>query len=333
MAFQDYYSELIGAVPALPPTLAQTFVNRAWKELRDLRLWSFLIGFNDIPTPVAISAGTASVVFNTNTVNVDSTAGPALNAVALSNPPLSGTIGVGRQFRLAPGPLYTITGWVYNSGPGTGVITLDRNFEGPTANNQAYQVYKAYYNPPVADFLRYIAVTNMSTAYTITNRSLLYSQSRLAEVDPQRTQQGDAYYLSQFTIPPTGNVVHEFYPHPTNGALYTTVYRRRGADLSATVDLPYSFPSDLLLNRAYNHSYRWALSNCGNIPQLANTNWMYLLEVNKKEYGERLIQCIKTDDEIITQLPFTQRLRPGIPVGGTYLQAHDVSSLVGGLGQ
>src|SRR5437870_1288566 len=116
--FRDMWSDLVASIPRLPPPHAQTLINRAFRDIRDFRLWSWLVPTGYIVTPTSITAGTITVTQNLNTITADVTAAAALNAVALANPPLaSSQVGIGRQIRLSsqtsgtPGPLYNISAW------------------------------------------------------------------------------------------------------------------------------------------------------------------------------------------------------------------------------
>src|SRR5271169_6135804 len=145
MPFQNYCSELVGTIPRLPYPLAQTLVNRAWKNIRDMRLWSWLVSLDDIEAPTIITNGTVTVTQNSNQVLMDATAKSALLAVALSNPPLaSPTLGQGRQIRIgvtgSGGPIYNIIA-VDST---TGYLTLDRNYADSSGSGQPYFVYKCY---------------------------------------------------------------------------------------------------------------------------------------------------------------------------------------------
>lgn len=331
MAFRDYYSELIGTIPHLPPPLARTLINRAWKDIRDLRLWSWLIGYGDIVAPAQITAGTVTTTLGSTVVQLDAAAAAALQPVALANPPVSSSLlGQGRQIRMgvqsSSGPLYTIVAADFTAN----TLTLDRAYAAVGGAGQTYQCYKAYYAPPDTDFLRYLTITNMTSGYSITGRKLYYDQTKLNLIDPQRGAKGDAYLLAAFSVDSTGRPVTEWYPHPTNLAVYNCIYRRRGVDLSETVDLPATFPSTALIHRAMMHAAQWATANVATFPELGQTNWMMFIQARQSMFKETIIQAIKQDDEIFPRLPTVQGSGFDFPLGGEFLQSHDITSLVGG---
>lgn len=336
------WNELIVSTPRLPPTFAQTLINRAFYDIRDRRLWSWLVPTGYITTPSAISTGgTVDVTLGFNTVLVNgATLIAALTAAALANPPLASTqVGIGRQFRLAsqtsgtPGPLYNITGW-----DGVNALTLDRVYAEETAASQGFTIYKAYYQAPPSDgtaspdFLRYFTVTNPAVGYTIRRRKLYYTQVQLNGIDPQRGATGDPYIISSYLDDPsTGNVVHEWYPHPVYNRVFTCIYQKRGADLSDSNGPPLTLPPDLIMYKAYELACSWALQNVGVYPELGQVNWVMAKTEHLKNFNSRLIQAIKQDEEISPQLAFQQGGTFDFPLSGQFLQGHDVSSLVGGL--
>lgn len=84
MALADYSAELLGWLPSLDVGLANLLVNRAWRDIREARLWSWLRGTGVLVAPQNITTGKASVVQFSLTVTLDTAANAALNN--LSNP-------------------------------------------------------------------------------------------------------------------------------------------------------------------------------------------------------------------------------------------------------
>lgn len=331
MAFIDLYKELETAIPAMPSMLAQKLVQRSWNDIRKMRAWSFLYAYANIPVPAQINAGNVSVTFNTNTVVFNATAQAAILPFLLGNPSFAGGLGLGYQFRTPIGPIYTIIAYDYDGSvtgvPGT--ATLDNIYVQPTNAISTYQCYKCYYSLSTPVPRRVYSISNLTSSYSITNRSLLRPQSTLNTLDPQRTQQGDSYCISDFIMDQFGGAIMEFYPHPTSLSVYTCLYRHGGFPLSQTQSLPPDVDDSMVMGLAYLHANKWAQANVGNFPQLQSTNWVSLAQQQAKDFRDTLIQNIKDDDEKLTQLPFFQRLRASPLPGGAYLQGHDVSSLVG----
>lgn len=339
MAFNDYLSELVSSIPRMSAPLATLLVNRAWAEIRDIRVWSFLQQAKDLYAPPIVFAGTASVTQFSPNITFDATAIAALNASQSLPPIASQSIGVGRQFRVGSvgssqislnnaGAVYTLL--TYD--PITGAATLDRPYADVTATGSQYMVYKAYFEPPVTDFVYYRSIVNVSTGYGIIRDALSVPQESLAIFDPERQSTGDAYYLSPFvtdyqnpqaTPPATGTIAHEFYPHPTNPATYQCFYVRRGTALSPTQDLPQTFPSHVLVHRARMHCCDWALMNVANYTELQGTNWVLAKKEATDMFRETLILAIKQDDQFAPRMPMrVGRWYQQFPLGGQWLQSH-----------
>ncbi len=330
MAFREYCSELVGTIPNLPYPLAQTLVNRAWKDIRDLRL----VDSADILLPAAITAGTVTATHGSVTVTCDAIASAALLPAIFGDPPLASTaLGQGRQIRMgvsgAVGLIYNIVA-VDATDPNALILLIDRKYGEQTITGP-YQVYHCYIAPPDDDFLQYFVVTHKRAGYSIRAKKLFYTQYRLNSIDPQRGANGDAYVIAAYKSDRDGRPVHEWYPHPTNAGVYSALYRKRGKDLSLSIDVPVTFPNSVLMARAFQHAADWAVANVGRYPQLTQTNWAMFRESKGTLLKEELVQAIKQDDEISPLLPILQGAYSDFPLGGEFMQGHDVSSLLGGL--
>ena len=191
------------------------------------------------------------------------------------------------------------------------------------------------------DFLRYLSVTNTPVGYTIRGKKLYYSQQQLDGIDPQRGATGDAYIIASYEDNPyttSGDLagddawpVHEWYPGPVYQRVYKCIFQRRMMTLSDTQNLPNTLPSSVLMARASWHGAKWAQTQVSVFSELAQTNWVAAMAAYQAEFKETLLQCIKQDDEISVQRAFTQGSQFDLPLGGQFLQGHDLSSLVGGL--
>jgi hypothetical protein len=72
----------------------------------------------------------------------------------------------------------------------------------------------------------------------------------------------------------------------------------------------------------------WALANCNTFPELQQTNWVAFRQTQMAEYKEALLRCIKQDDEMMPLIPFRQGQGFMFPLGGQFLQSHDVTSIL-----
>ncbi len=346
LTFQQLYKELTGEISPLPDPMAARIINRAWKRVNDYRLWSWQVISNaQIFVPAVISTGSATVTKGSTNVVMDAVATVALNAVVFGNPPLASPIlGIGYQIRLgasqqvlsAPvGPNYTIVAW-----DGAGNLTIDAPYGQASGTVQSYQVLKCYYASPFlpvtstgvdGQFARYMSVTNLVDGYTITGKQLYFNQEELNRIDPQRGGQGDAYILAYYQHNSLGQPVYEMYPNPVNPATYQANYASKGPLLTMTVGLPqvsYAL-DDTVTFQAKVFAGQWALANMARFKELQGVNWVIYCQMMENEYKNSLRLCIKEDDEIMpSPKPFVYNGGFSFPLGGEFLQSHDISSIL-----
>jgi hypothetical protein len=349
LTFQQLYKELTGEISPLPDPQAQRIINRAWKRINDYRMWSWQVVSNaQIFVPAVISTGTASATFGSTTIVMGNGAAAALNAVAFGNPPLaSPVIGVGYQIRVgqpnsltatsgvAVGPNYTIVAW-----DGVSNITIDRPFGETTVTNTNYQVLKCYYAAPYlpvtstgpdGQFARYMSVTNLLDGYTITGKQLYFTQAELNQIDPQRGGQGDAYIMAYYMHNSNGQPVYEMYPNPVNPATYQANYTSKAPVLTMTTQMPqvsYAL-DDTVTFLAKQFAGQWAAANVARYKELQGVNWVWYCDQMEKQWAKSMILCIKEDDEIMpSPKPFIYNGAFSFPLGGEFLQSHDLSSII-----
>lgn len=312
---QDYAAELVGMVPRLDILKARQLINRAWREIRDARPWSFLLSETAILIPEMIQVGTVATTQFSNQVIASGTSKTALDAVGMDIPLAT------RQFRVSGGPLYNIT--AYNSG--TGAITLDRNYGEGTVAASAYQIYKCFYETP-ADFKRWVSIMDPINSFQL---RLNIMKEEIDRRDPQRTSQGQAYYVSSYKTKIVGSdtvPVYELWPSPTIEQSLIGLYLKRGEDLSATVSLPNQISPELLIQKALEFACQWAMINAGLHIELTGVDWKYISNMAMLKYKELLQQAKVTDDDIFLQqyvLANGQGVYP--PVDAKFMQSHDVS--------
>lgn len=344
-AFADMTAELVGTVPRLSALHAQQLLNRAWARIRDYRLWSFhFVSDAQLFVPYGVSAGSVSAAFNSTTIIVDPAAAAVLDPLVEANPPLACPIlGVGRQIRVGStnaissptGPNYSIIDW-----DGVNQLTIDRPYGEATVIGAPYQVFKCYFAPPAPPaflnpapdlrFVRYQVITNRNNGYAIFGPNLYWNQAQLNAIDPQRGGQGDAYIVANYGRNCLGQPVIELYPNPVNFTTYYATYWTRWKDLGPCDRLPcvpYELP-DLIMFGAKALASDWALANVNTYPEIGQTNWVAYRQTQMAEYRASLINCIKQDDESMPLIPFRQGQGFMFPLGGQFLQSHDVTSIL-----
>lgn len=343
VSFSDYWSELRGYCPDASPFLLQKLVNRAWFDIRDAHDWSWLEGFTTIQIPALQSTGTVTFTQFTNTMTCDANATAALTPLIIPSPagqvPLVAQqnsagqplIGTGYQIRVTNGPLYSIIGATGNPL----VLTLDRIISEASQTTVGYQAYRAYLGAPCSDFLNWTSITNPLQQYTIRKKRLLGSQDQLNAVDPGRQSTEDMYFLFSLYADANGMPIKEMWPGPINQTGYLGVYKRRGTDLSATVDIPPSIDAQLLLERARMYAAQYKATQ----PRLPNdtTDWVATWKTHELNYlgdprrpGSGLLEAArKKDTELKTPPPIIRRgPYSAFPFSSQFCASHDVNRML-----
>lgn len=300
MSFLELSSELSGRLPGCSTFLCDTFVNRAYREIRDARQWSFLQDICAIVCPVQVVAGTVSFTQFTETVTCDAIASAALLAIALPSPLDLTALQIrfgGTGNTSAVGQVYSIAS-VDQTNPAAVVLTLDRVIVQATNATSGYQVYRAYFTPTVDDFLNWVSFVDMTNGWRL---KLNCSSTAFDARDPQRQAQSMAYYVGSFLGNPgtQPKPQYELWPHPTSGQVFLGRFQRAGEDFSAAADQQSPIiPDSLIIERALGyHGYRWAAENVGRIPQLKGPNYAQLMLESHAAYRDELVKAKKNDDE------------------------------------
>ena len=317
------WSELAGLVPKLPAPLAQTHVQRAFRRICDSRPWSFNTAIGTLNSATMIAAGTVTTTEFSNEITFDATAIAALTPQLSTTPPL-----LGMQFRVFPGPLYTITS--FNST--TGVAILDAPYANPGGSLQSYQVYQAYFLPPFPNVERFRSIVDPNNAYTF--KKGIFARERLDRADPQRTNQGQPYYAvpcdALFNVSyakvPQGAARWEFWPHPTGPQTFICTCQLIQPSFSNPQDtLPDAVPDDVVVSGAMvNSAIPWAMMNAGRFPELQKVNWAVMLKTYKDSYEMGLQKAKIIDDGRVNRTRVDkQRGSWPFPVDADWLQDHN----------
>jgi hypothetical protein len=317
MAFLDLVAELSGVLPGLSPLLAETYINRAWRDVRDSSLWSFLVADTAFIAPAAVTAGTFSITQFTATVTANGTASTALLALG-STPGLTNLQIRFGQTAPATGQIYNILS-VDSTNPAAIILTLDRPVQEPTDGASTYRVYRCYITPPADDFLSWLAMTDLVQGWKLFSN---LTSAQLDLRDPRRSLTGPAMYYVSYrgnTIldPVTGTVtpnagadagtqLYELWPHPTAGQRLYARYRRAGNNFAQPTDTqPVLIPDQLIVTRAvYKYGYPYAQSNEGNFPTFKGANWAQLISDAKGEYDQLLSVARSRDSDQALQAPY-----------------------------
>lgn len=209
--FTTLWNRLLLRSPAVGAALAQDLIRDSFQQFAERREWSWLQKTSSFYPPALYNIGTVTVTEGLSTVTgVGTVFTPAM---------------VGRQFRIALYPIYTIL--QYNGGTS---LTLDRPWAGPTLAGQNYRIYQCYFTTP-SDFQYFYSVTNPVSNYRLWHNS---SQSQLDRADPQRTNSGQAFAVAFLD-----------YTKVYNGTVADALQVRGvGPSPISTTSYGYSFPAD-----------------------------------------------------------------------------------------
>lgn len=322
--------DLTGTIPKLPSLLALKHINRAYSQIRDKRLWSFLIGetgvfFPDVLPSPAASGSTVSVTYGSASV-VGTAAAAADWTTQIIGPPVP---LIQRQFRVGSGgPIYNITA-ISTTVNANDTLTLDQPYGEVTNATATFSIYRAYAAAPTARFKRWQSVYDPNNGYPLVPN---IPRTLIDRVDPTRGAMGQAYRVVNYKTDPTTNIpIFEFWPHQTTQNTFRALYEIRGSDLALGDSLPPQIPDDLVIDWSLAYfSYPWANSNVGRFPELRGTNWLALaIESKASVFGRpgqvgKLADAMRNDEETFQQRLTFLRKTYGLyyPISGKFEQEH-----------
>ena len=303
----DTYSILVGKVllrcPAAGQLLARDWINNAFRRVCERTDWSWLHKRGQFLAPTAYSTGTVSVTHNSTAVEGTGTAFVAAM--------------VGRQFRIAGSPIYTIA-----TVTDADSIVLDDEYGGDTDATATYQIFKAYYATPT-DFHSFDEVWDAANAQILSTTA---TQAELDRSDPDRSNQGDPSCLAFLDYyVPTGETVavprYELWPHPISQAVYPYRYEMRATDLEDSgATLPRYLRGDILVEGALEMAALWPGPSSDKPNPYFNRD---LAKHHRAEFTRQLLELEVQDQEVsVRNLNYSGEAP--YPGGSAWNQSHDV---------
>lgn len=319
MSFRDMVAELRG-LPKMNLALAQTMVNRGLQKILDENLWSFQLAESGWITPTVVNAGRITVDTFSDQAVGDATAAVAWAAIPIGYPITS------FQIRYPAGALYSVIDYETDT-PSTGLatLTLDRPWMEVSGVARSYLMYQAYYPAPSATFKRWLAVRDFTNAANLDWWSR--KQGDLDMLDPQRTvfqNPAAVVPLKQDNRPGSdtlGRVLFELYPGPLANLPYALYFVQDPPELQNPGDeLPAPLTEEVVLYRAKEQAYVWCMENVGRYPELAKTDWGFLIQASSELYKDRLKDIRKRDRDTVDS--FVTTIRRKYPtIGGPFYSA------------
>ena len=308
--YEQLWRGVLLRCPSASPFLARQWIDFAFRQLWDRKLWSwqrkrgqFLLMQAVVTGTVAVTRGNFTVVGTGTTWTTDL---------------------VGAQFRTGTqSPIYTI------ASVDTVAQTLDLTevWGGSTASAQGYSIYNAYVIAP-SDFQNFICVWDPLFNWQLETN---VTQEELNAWDSQRANTGTAYvvasldYNDTFNTPPLPRF--EIWPHQRAQYVYPFMYVSRPPDLSDPgATLPRMIRGDALLESALAQAARWPGPAKDQPNPYFNLN---LAMAHEARYQAMCMEMARTDDEImendVTYMSLSAMPFASIPWGDArYLQSHDL---------
>lgn len=334
MAFLDLTAELVGSVPGLSYPLARTYINRAWREIRDARLWSFLRTDGAIFCPVAVTSGRAAITRFATTITMDATATAAITAGIPAQFLTQCQIRFTNSGGVQAGQIYNIL--ATDGATPAATFTLDREVMDLTSAAAQYSCYRCYVTAPATNFLRWVSIDDTANGIVMnTKRGLDRSSRDFDQWDPQRQAFGLAYNCGFYQVDTANLMRYELWPHPTSGQIFYARYQHRGANFATlTESQPGMIPDDLIIQRALGwHALPFAAANVAMFPKLKGTNFTLGIQTSRASYVEGLKAATRNDDEqaltsIISRGTSSRTTRPpGFtgPIDAAFIQSHPIN--------
>ena len=297
--------------PAAPVFLARQWIDFAFRQLWDRKLWSWQRKQGQFLFDAVVNTGTVDVTRGNFTVVGHGTAWT--------------TDSVNHQFRVGlQNPIYTIA----SVDPVGQTLDLTEVWGGLTALGPNYQIYNAYQTPP-SDFQNFIVIIDPRYNWAL---ALNVTQEELDVWDAQRANIGTTAYVcasrdfsDPFNSPPLPR--YEFWPHLQAQVSLPFHYVSRPPDLSEPgATLPRMIRGDVLLEGALAQCARWPGASSDQPNPYFN---LALAMQHEQRFQGMVLEMTRTDDEVMeNDVSYTSLSAMSIPSvawgDSRWLQSHDL---------
>lgn len=319
-------SELQGWFPEISALARLPFIQRAYRDIRDSRKWSFLRKTGVLYCSGQIIAGTCQVTQFSTTVVGDATAAAAWVAAAL---PASPQIPLTqRQFRTTGNTIYDIAAF-----DGANTLTLARPYIEGTQATSTYMVYQPYFTAPAQDFVKWLSIVDPVNDYRFRRKNLYRTQEDVDRRDPNRTSFSIPIMAASldYVADPSGGAGlptrprYEFWPHPIQQLGYNVEYQIRGDLVLSTDTLPTSIPDELIIAGAKRYGAE-LMATQPSIDPKKSAVYLNLINVARAEYKDRLLTAQREDDNVFENMVYESESEPALsgPLDANFFQDHDV---------
>lgn len=306
LTFGDVYAAVLLRAPGVDPLLAREWVQDAYREACDHKVWSHQ------RSETAIVAGDQK----TGTVTV--TKGSA--TITAGTLVLAAT-DVGRQIRITSVPIYTIIA-VAND---LATATLDRVYS-EASGTTTFTILDAYWTAP-ENFWRFLAVVDPVNKWRL---RWWVTEDDLSRIDPGRMSTGSPWALVSQAYSPVaadlGKARFEVYPYPTTAKSFSVLYYTKPTVFAETDTLigPFAGAKAVLVDGA--------LARCALWPGTSVAPNRYfnlgLADRLEKRFAAAVQQLeVKDEDLYPTFMPApAYGFAPG-PFNADFLQSHELRTI------
>lgn len=307
--FDGLYKGLLLRCPAASLFLARQWIDYAYRQIWDIRRWSWMVGRGQF---------LFAQVVNTGLVNV--TRG-ALDVQGIGTAFTSDLVN--RQFRIGlTSPIYTIAA----EDDTAQTITLDQPWGGPTTSSINYQIYNAYVTPST-DFQSFISVWDPQFNWEL---ALYVTQEELNAWDAQRSNNGNAYCIASYKYDEGVNnpplPMFEAWPHIQQEYCLPYLFIKRPQDLSEPgAALPRYIRGDVLLEMALAQAARWPGTNT-----MQNSYFNLALARDHDARAQKMIFDLERQDDELFESDLLVQSVSSMPIAtfplgdSRWLQSHGI---------
>ncbi len=316
-------AELKSWLSQIDPLATLPLAQRAYKDIRDSRDWSFNKANGAWVAMNQVATGTVTATQFSTTVTCDSVALPYWEALAFPTPPQYPMQFL--QFRIIGNPIYDIAN--YN---GTNQITLNRPMAEQGGAGLSYMIYQPYMPAPSIDFKRWMSIVDPISGYRFRYENMYRTQKELDKRDPQRTSFGWPTWVvgkDYVTLPGDTQQRPRFelgLGQPIQQIGYILEWMTNGDIASTpTAVIPSQISDQTIMARAryYGHDL---VANQPNVDVKVKAFHMQKMRVVEAQYNDLLRNDMMRDNAIFDSLVCDEQAGPSLsgPIDSDYLQDH-----------
>ncbi len=299
MSLAQMIADMKGSVPGYSALKAKSHIRESWKDIQNMKGWSFQLANGGFGTPGLTNAGSVTVNFGSPTVIANAAA-----TTAWATASQYGSLITQQQFRVGSGTIYNIIAYNTTANPPFATITLDRPYiDTVSGPNSGYSIYQCYYPVPVQNFQSWESVVDINNCIDLCTTSAAKAREYADQYDSQRQIFANPGAMIPYGIDNRvgsstfGWMLYELYPQPQARFAYQTWYTWAGPELVNPSDtLPYPITEHVVKALARVKAYEWAEANKdAKNPRGAGADFRFLMGAAAKEAAGQLKEIRSLD--------------------------------------